>query len=330
MKILITGVAGFIGSNCAVYFQERGHTIIGVDNLSRPGVEENWKRLAFIPFIKLHKGDIFNKMFIDSIIKMYKPDAIIHLAGQTAVTTSMVDPEHDFDVNVIGTVNILESVRTSYEKYPKIIFASTNKVYGDNVEYQPVSVLTRVDHCHHSPYGASKLCADIYMQEYCHTYGIPVMVCRMSCIYGPHQFGVEDQGWVAHFVISAIMGKPITIYGDGEQRRDLLYIDDLCNLYHKYLVEYDHDFDWPYVCNVGGGEKNTMSLKELIAFLQAELKIQIDLKYDKVRPADQQIYISQILSLKHSRGLNWEPQFDPTTGIRRLISWVELNRELWM
>lgn len=330
MKILITGIAGFIGSNCAEYFHERGHEIIGIDNLSRPHVEENWKRLSFLPNIKLHRGDIFNELFIDSIINMYKPEAIIHLAGQTAVTTSFDSPEHDFQTNVIGTFNILESVRTTtYDKYPKIIFASTNKVYGDNIEYQPISVNTSVDHCHHSPYGASKLCADLYVQEYCHSFGIPTMVCRMSCIYGPHQFGVEDQGWVAHFVISAIMGKPITIYGDGEQRRDLLYIDDLCNLYHKYIVEYDHFFDWPLVMNVGGGEKNTMSLKELIAFLQAELHIKINLKWDKPRPADQQVYISHISPLK-MRGLGWEPQFDPATGIRRLISWVELNRGLWM
>lgn len=330
MKILITGIAGFIGSNMAVYFHERGHEIIGIDNLIREGVEHNWKELSLLG-IKLHRGDIYHSEFVDSIINMYKPDGIIHLAGQTAVTTSMEYPEHDFNTNVFGTFNILESVRTTtYEKYPKIIFASTNKVYGDNVEYQPVSIHTSIDQCHHSPYGVSKLCADLYMQEYCHTYGIPTMIARMSCIYGPRQFGVEDQGWVAHFVISAIMGKPITIYGDGEQRRDLLYIDDLCNLYHKYIVEYDHDFDWPLVMNVGGGPDNTMSLKELIAFLQAELKIKINLKWDKPRPADQKVYISDIKDLDESRSFRWKPQFDPATGIRRLIEWVEINRGLWM
>jgi len=335
MKVLITGGAGFIGYHTTKKFIKEGWEVIIVDDLSRQGAENNLKILQekYGEKIEFHKTDVYKSMQMDTIINHYKPEAIIHLAAQTAVTTSMRYPEHDFETNVIGTFNILEAVRTITKYDPKIIFASTNKVYGDflrkysnkcgNWDLHPdlyiVGENTRIDHTHHSPYGVSKLCADLYCQEYAYSYGLKVAIFRMSCIYGTHQHGIEDQGWVSHFVNSALKDKTINIFGDGNQVRDLLYVTDLVEAYYNYIMM--DDSLTPLVFNMGGGENFTMSLLELINFLSEELDKPILLSFHKPRPADQQKYISDIDFPKNV--LCWEPKIEPNEGVRKLIKWVK-------
>ena len=238
MNILITGGAGFIGTNSALYFAQKGWNVIVYDNLSRSALlgkkvtsDLNWHHLSKHGNITLVDGDILNYKELSSEIN--KVDAVIHAAAQTAVTTSMTNPTTDFKINALGTFNVLEACRCS-PCQPSVVYCSTNKVYGENVNKVDIEEKGSryafddeefthgipenlgIDLCEHTPYGCSKLAGDIYAQDYARLYGLKVGVFRMSCIYGPHQFGVEDQGWVAWFTIAALLGKPITIYGDGK------------------------------------------------------------------------------------------------------------------
>jgi len=342
MKILITGGAGFVGSHAAEYFANKGNEVICYDNLSRAELLKkesidttyNWNYLKNIKNVKLIKGDIRDLEKLKDAAK--GADTIIHAAAQTAVTTSVVEPKTDFEINALGTFNMLEAARANDVK--AIVYCSTNKVYGNNVN--TIKVIEKekryvfgdkfkngipesfsTDLCEHTPYGCSKFTGDIYCQDYGHLYGLRTGIFRMSCIYGTRQFGVEDQGWVAWFTIATVMGKPITIYGDGKQVRDVLYVEDLVKAYDSFLNTNDNG-----VYNTGGGAGNTMSLLELLDILEELTGRRSKVRFADWRPSDQKVYISDISKAK--KALEWEPMIAPQEGVRRLVDWVEKNKDL--
>lgn len=342
MKILITGGAGFVGSHAAEYFANKGNEVVCYDNLSRAellkkksiDITHNWNYLKSLNNVKLIKGDLRN---LDELKDATKgADAIIHTAAQTAVTTSVIDPKTDFEVNALGTFNVLEAARASDVK--KVVYCSTNKVYGDNVNSvnlieeekryafedkfkNGISESFPTDNCEHTPYGCSKFTGDIYCQDYGHLYGLQTGVFRMSCIYGTRQFGVEDQGWVAWFTIATILGKPITIYGDGKQVRDVLYIEDLVKAYDAFL-----DKNTNGIFNTGGGGGNTLSLLELLDILEELTGKRSPVSFANWRPSDQKVYISDISRAKEE--LKWIPKTTPKDGVSRLVGWVKRNKEI--
>jgi len=336
-RILITGGAGFIGSNLSSYFLSKGRRVIVFDNLSRRGSQENLRWLLSqkgdLEFIQ---GDVRNFSAIKKAVS--KSDFIFHLAAQTAVTTSLKNPQEDFEINAQGTLNVLEAIRAQKRKIP-IIFSSTNKVYGNltnifiaknSSRYEISNLRLGINESQpldfYSPYGCSKGVADQYVCDYARIYGLPTVVFRQSCIYGPRQFGIEDQGWVAHFVISAILGKPVTIYGDGLQVRDLLYIDDLVSAFEKVLEKIDKVGGQVY--NIGGGVKNTISIwKEFEPLLFELTGKKVKVRFGKARPGDQKVYISDISKAK--RDFNWQPKVGIKEGLKKLIAWVEKNRDLF-
>ncbi len=350
-KALITGGGGFVGSYAAEHYanQEDLDEIFVIDNLSRDRLLKkeikfkryNWDYLHKYSKIKFFEKDVRDFNFLKDFLKNNDVDIVIHTAGQTAVTTSVIDPIPDFENNVIGTFNILEAVRLSNSN-PTVIFCSTNKVFGSNVNNcnviekdsryiftaensNGISENFNIDLCEHTPYGTSKLCSDLYVQEYGHLYGIKTAVFRMSCIYGPRQFGVEDQGWVAHFIISALTNKKLKIYGNGKQVRDILYISDLIEAYNLFIQSADkinHD-----VFCLGGGTENTLSLLELIEIIKKETGQVIKFEFDEWRPSDQKVYISDISKAK--RILNWKPKINPVEGVKNLIKWVKNNIDLF-
>ena len=343
-KVLVTGGAGFIGSHVAEAFAKDGHPVTVLDNLSRAKLLKkddrnarfNWNFLRELPGVELREGDVRDAAAVRDAAKDAR--VIVHAAAQTAVTTSVTDPRQDFENNVIGAFNVAETARLMKPK-PAIIFCSTNKVYGENVNAVPLEEReTRwafgsghaggieesfsIDRCEHTPYGCSKLTGDLYMQDYAHLYGIKTGVFRMSCIYGTRQFGMEDQGWVAWFTIAALTGKNITIYGDGKQVRDLLWVDDLIAAYRRFLgSDQAHG-----VYNMGGGPENTLSLLELLALLSGRAG-EISVAYADWRPSDQKVYVSNID--KARRELGWNPQITPREGVERLAAWVNENRPLF-
>jgi len=337
LKILITGGAGFIGCNTAKRFIEDGHEVILLDNLSRKGAEKNLDWLKAIGKFEFHKVDIRD---FDQLKKLFTRhinlDAIFHFAAQVAVTTSFEDPRQDLEVNLLGTLNILELAR-NLKNLPFLLYTSTNKVYGDLEEYKIVETRKRYKFQNtnaisesqplnfHSPYGCSKGGADQYVLDYARYFGLPTCVFRMSCIYGSRQFGIEDQGWVAWFIIAATKKRPITIYGSGKQTRDVLYIDDLVDAF--VLAFKNTEKSKGQAFNVGGGEKNTWSLLELIEFLRKKLDAKIELKFDKTRPGDQKIYISDISKIKNVLG--WEPTIGTTKGTTMLLNWVKSNLKIF-
>ncbi len=344
MKILVTGGAGFIGSHACEYFAKRGARVIAVDNLSRAKLmgksradtQHNWEYLARLPSLVRIKGDVGD---FETVRKLAaRVDAIIHTAAQTAVTTSVENPRADFHSNAIGTFNVLEAARLA-KKPPAVVVCSTNKVYGDNVNQIKIKKLkTRysfapairngvpeslgVDLCEHTPYGCSKLAADLYAQDYARLYGLKIGVFRMSCIYGTRQFGVEDQGWLAWFVIAAVTGRRLTIFGDGKQVRDCLWVDDLIRAYALFLKGKKRHA----VLNVGGGPHNTLSLIELLSLLKSH-GFQTKVRFAPWRPSDQRVFVSDIRLAK--RVLSWKPVVSPTQGVLKLIRWVTENRRLF-
>ncbi|MBI4652604.1 GDP-mannose 4,6-dehydratase [Candidatus Desantisbacteria bacterium] len=344
-KILVTGGAGFIGSHIAEYYAKLGNKVVVLDNLSRLKMFNrsvfksfsNWEYLKKYPNIELIFGDIRDFSMIKKIVR--DVDVIFHAAAQTAVTTSVTDPHNDFTNNAIGTFHVLEAARQSGAK-PSIIFCSTNKVYGDNVNNIPLGENNNryvfnekycdcgipennsIDLCEHTPYGCSKLTGDIYMQDYAHLYGLKIGVFRMSCIYGTRQMGVEDQGWVAWFAIANVTGSPVTIYGDGKQVRDILYIEDLIKAYDSFLKsDYKH-----MVVNMGGGHKNTISLLELVTKLEKFSGREMEIQFSDWRPSDQKVYISDISKAK--KLLSWEPKISPDEGLEKLFNWTRENSEM--
>lgn len=341
MRILITGGAGFIGCNLAERLLTRGHEVILYDNLSRPGSTLNlaWLRQVATTqpgSLRETIGDIRDADRIATAARSV--DAIFHLAGQVAVTTSVHDPRNDFLINALGTLNVLEAARLS-PTTPMVIYASSNKVYGGMEEVAIAEGPSRYryrDLPHgipetqpldfHSPYGCSKGAGDQYVRDYHRIYGLRTVVCRQSCIYGPRQFGVEDQGWVAHFIIAAQMNRPITIYGNGKQVRDILYIADLLDVYELLL---EHPAAAGQIYNVGGGPTHTIAIWREFQLLLSQLNgAPIEAThFGDWRPGDQPVFVSDIS--KAARELDWRPAVSVEDGIARLWHWVREHRTLF-
>ena len=335
-KLLITGCAGFIGVNCAAQFALKGWNVIGLDNLSRPGAKLNLDWLDKQADIEFIKADIREKDNLDKIINTHKPDVLLHLAGQVAVTTSVKNPIEDFQINAQGTFNLLESVR---EFQPDCFFinASTNKVYGKmedcrvtegelDYAYQDITGISEkrgLDF--HSPYGCSKGAADQYCIDYARIYDLNTVTLRQSCIYGQRQLGVEDQGWVAWFTIASLYGKPITIYGNGKQVRDILHVDDLIDCYDICIKKQNEISGQAF--NIGGGPENTLSLLNLLSMIKNQTGIEPVLNWDKWRPGDQPVFICKLD--KADKLLGWQPRISVDQGVNKLIDWVKDNKTLF-
>lgn len=338
MKILVTGGMGFIGSHIAEYHAKRNHQVVIIDNLSRGRLlgkdtfdsDLNWKYLSKYDNIEFIRSDVRES---GAVLEAAKGcDVIFHAAGQTAVTSSIVNPADDFSSNVTGTFNVLEAARLN--GVGTLVYCSTNKVYGANVNdigimegglrysfgtdcRNGIGENFPIDLCEHTPYGCSKLAGDIYCQEYARCYGIRTAVFRMSCIYGTRQFGVEDQGWVAWLTYATLKNIPLTIYGDGKQVRDLLFISDLIELYEKFLLS-DIKQD---VFNIGGGRDSSVSILELLQILYELTGKKSPLTFCDWRHSDQKIYISDIS--KAADVLGWTPKVSPFEGVGRLVEFVE-------
>lgn len=338
-SLLVTGGAGFIGANLADRAMQAGARVAIMDDLSRRGAESN------IRWLRERHGDAFRLLVhsvtdIDACTRAVDDaDVVVHLAGQVAVTSSVLDPRHDFETNALGTFNMLEAVRSSRHR-PVFIYSSTNKVYGglDRLATKeletrhafrdfPKGVAEDQPADFHSPYGCSKGAADQYVRDYARIYGLPTVVFRQSCIYGPRQMGVEDQGWVAWFVIAAVMGRPITIFGDGKQVRDLLYIEDLLDAFDAAIGQIDIAAGQIY--NMGGGENNAISIwTEFRPILERALGHEVpDPDFALARPGDQPVFIAD--TSKCQQDLGWQPKVGVEEGIGKLVAWVRDNTALF-
>ncbi len=330
---IITGGAGFIGSNFVNRLLQRGEKVTIFDNLSRAGAVRNIRWLKEVygeKGVELVLGDVRDAEQVTMAAK--QADVIVHLAAQVAVTTSVTHPREDFEINALGTFNTLEAARLS-GRNPLFLYASTNKVYGGMDDVAILEEPTRYRYADfpegiseaqpldfHSPYGCSKGAGDQYVRDYSRIYGIPTVVFRQSCIYGPRQFGIEDQGWVAWFVIAALTGKKINIYGDGKQVRDILFVDDLLNAYDAAIAIPEVSSGQVY--NIGGGSQNILSVwAEFKPILEKLLGKPLDASWGDWRPGDQKVYVSDIR--KASRELKWAPQVGVEEGIEKLFRWVQ-------
>lgn len=338
MKLFITGGAGFIGCNSADRFLSSGYDVTVFDNMSRKGCHAN------IAWLRERHGDRLNVIFGD--IRDYEhlkdsmvgSDVVLHLASQVAVTTSVQNPREDFEINALGTFNVLEAVRHVCPE-AAVLYASTNKVYGGleqvgvverNGRYAYEAYTEGIPETlpldFHSPYGCSKGAGDQYMLDYARIYGLKTLVYRQSCIYGPRQFGVEDQGWVAHFVIATVQNRPISIFGDGKQVRDLLHVDDLVRAY-KLGIERIDDLKG-HALNIGGGSGNTLSIwSEFGPLLEKLAGRPVKVYFDKWRPGDQRIFVADIQKAQDE--LDWTPNISPQEGVRDLYQWVSENLQLF-
>lgn len=332
-RVLITGGAGFIGTNLANRLLCKGAEVIIYDNMSRPGVDVNVEWLR-----EVHGDDRLRILVEDTRDAVALADAvahvdqIFHFAAQVAVTTSLLDPITDFEINVRGTLNLLEAMRHQRQA-PSLLFASTNKVYGEmqdlalhenKTRYKPSTAQAMrgvgenrpLDF--HSPYGCSKGAADQYVIDYARIYQLPTVVFRMSCIYGPHQMGTEDQGWVAHFLIRKLRERPITIYGNGKQVRDVLYVDDLVDAF--LLAQANMGAIAGQAFNIGGGAANTISLMEMTDLMRELDGDRLDIRQAEWRPGDQKYYVTD--HGKFSAATGWRPTIAACEGIERLYSWL--------
>lgn len=338
-KVLITGGAGFIGSNLVSRLIKNGDDVTIFDNLSRAGATRNlrWLKETYgEKSFRLVVGDVREAGAIESAAA--NMDAIVHLAAQVAVTTSVTNPREDFEINAFGTFNTLEAARKS-GRNPIFLYSSTNKVYGEMEEVKVVEDQTRYRYENlpygasenqpldfHSPYGCSKGCGDQYVHDYHRIYNMPTVVLRQSCIYGPRQFGIEDQGWVAWFIIATLLKRKMTIYGDGKQVRDILYVDDLVDLYLQVMNEPEKSAG--QVFNVGGGADNTISIwLEFKPILEELFQRELNPSQSEWRPGDQKVFISDIRKVQ--RVMNWTPKTDVKNGIRKLYEWVVGNPGLF-
>ena len=335
--IIITGGAGFIGVNASDRFAKEGWDVVILDNLSRKGTDLNLAWLQARCDVNFIKVDIREADRVANVFKEIKPDVVLHLAAQVAVTTSVVNPREDFEINALGTFNVLEAVRLhSPESF--FINASTNKVYGKmedlgiverNGRYEYQDLITGVPESRgldfHSPYGCSKGVADQYVIDYSRVYDLKTVTFRQSCIYGPRQFGIEDQGWVAWFTIAAMLDKEITVYGDGKQIRDVLHVDDLINAYQSAIDNQEQVQGC--ALNIGGGPNNTLSLLELLDYLEGSLHKKITPLWSDWRPGDQPVFVCDLSHAKEK--MNWQPSISVDQGVVKLIDWVTKNSRLF-
>jgi CDP-paratose 2-epimerase len=330
---LITGGAGFIGSNLAHRLLSDGRRVRVLDNLSRPGVEQNlqWLRKQHGTRLEMVVADIRD---VDAVNRAVAGvDQVFHFAAQVAVTTSLLRPREDFEINAQGTLNLLEAVRARPVP-PPLLMTSTNKVYGalqdlpltaDGQRYQPRDAKLRASGVAEtrpldfdSPYGCSKGAAEQYVLDYARSYGLSTCVFRMSCIYGPRQFGTEDQGWVAHFILRALRGDPITLYGDGRQVRDILFVDDLVQAF--LLAEQHAAAIAGRAFNIGGGPGNAISLLDLLDRIEALHGVRPDTSFDEWRTGDQRWYVSDTRAFERATG--WRRTVAAQDGIARLYDWL--------
>ena len=335
--VLVIGGSGFIGSNLADSFLRDGEDVIVLDNLSRPGVEQNLDWLRDTHGARVHPvvADIRDAAALAPVVAEVR--AVFHLAAQTAVTTSIADPVDDFEVNARGTLNVLEAARRTGRRLP-VIFASTNKVYGGLEDMAMVEAADRylpadekvrahgvgedrpLDFC--TPYGCSKGVADQYVLDYSKTYGLPTAVLRMSCIYGPRQFGTEDQGWVAHFLIRALSGEPISIFGDGKQVRDVLHVRDAVTAYRSVLNSIDQVSGRAF--NLGGGPENAVSLLLVLREIERLAGRPMDLDFGHWRQGDQFFFVADTRRLQAELG--WAAQVGWREGLSDLAGWLRSHR----
>ena len=337
--VLVTGGAGFIGSNIADRLAAEGHDVHLFDALSRPGVERNlqWLQQRHGRKISFTRGDIRDEDCLAAAAR--EASAIFHMAAQVAVTTSLVDPREDFDINVRGTLHLLDAVRLSGRRIP-LVFASTNKVYGDLADidfvlegerYEPADPTIRAHGIgedrpldFHTPYGCSKGAADQYVLDYARSFGLPACVVRMSCIYGQRQMGTEDQGWVAHFLIRALEREPITLYGDGCQVRDILDVSDAVDAYMAALSHIDAISGRAF--NLGGGPGNAVSLRQLMRHIETIIGREPDVRYSDWRAGDQRYFVADTRAIRNELGLGrargWRE------GVADLAGWLAGERGL--
>lgn len=342
MRILITGGAGLVGSHCAEFFAQDNpkNKIIVLDNLMRSkifgydkaSVEYNWNYLKRFKNIERIKGDVRNDRDVAKAIGK-GVDVLIHTAGQPGVPSSVRMPKEDFSINAFGTLNVLEAARKK-SKDTVIVYCSTNKVFGENVDKIPLKELEKryvydgvagvseamlTDLTGHTPYGVSKLVGDLYVQEYSHIYKMKTAVFRMSCTYGTRQFGFEDQGWVAWFIIATLFNKPIVIYGNGKQVRDMLYVDDLVDAFNLFINSKSERA----LFNIGGGPKNTISLLEFLDEIKNLTGKAPQVTFSDWRPSDQKVYVTDTSKLEKT--LNWKAKTSVKQGIKQLLAWVRDN-----
>ncbi len=346
---LITGGAGFVGCNLAHRLLGEGRRVVVFDNLSRAGVERNlaWLRATHGDRVTFVEGDVRDRAGVARAVRSPNgsphgaPVAdVFHFAAQVAVTTSLADPVEDFEVNARGTLNVLEAVRAAGDAAGAaipVLFTSTNKVYGELADvaestgaggarrYVPADAAVAAAGIgesrpldFHSPYGCSKGTADQYVCDYARSFGIPAVVFRMSCIYGPRQFGTEDQGWVAHFLIRALRGEPITLYGDGLQVRDVLFVGDLVEAFLLARANVERLSGRAF--NIGGGPGNTTSLLELVDRLGALVGRKPRVSFEGWRTGDQKWYVSDVRAFGAAAG--WAPRTSPDAGLARLHAWL--------
>jgi len=331
--ILITGGCGFIGCNLANALAARGERVLVLDNLGREGVRENahWLKSRHGERIEIQRGDVRDLETVRAAVK--RTGAVLHLAGQVAVTTSVDHPIDDFEINTRGTLNVLEAIRCENREAP-LVFASTNKVYGRVLGQHQVrredNRYVPADDCYHrgigedfaldfhSPYGCSKGAADQYVRDYARVFGMRTAVIRMSCIYGPRQFGTEDQGWIAHFFLQALRGEPITIYGDGYQVRDALHVDDAVAAWLAVLEAIEPGRG--EILNLGGGAANSVSLRELLGLMTQMDRHPPEIRYRAWRPGDQPWYVSDTSALQTRTG--WVSRVSLRHGLRSLDEWL--------
>jgi CDP-paratose 2-epimerase len=339
--IFITGGAGFIGCNSADHFLRQGKRVTVYDNLTRKGGRSNLEWLHANhggDRLRVIEADIRDYDRLSAAVAEAAPGVVLHLAGQVAVTSSVMEPREDFEINALGTFNVLEAVRHGAPG-AAVLYASTNKVYGGMEEVGIVQRGQRYEYADfprgipesfpldfHSPYGCSKGAGDQYTRDYARIYGLRTLVLRQSCIYGRRQFGVEDQGWVAHFVIATVLGRPISIYGDGMQVRDILNVDDLVAAYQAGIDRIDELSG--EVFNLGGGPENTLAIWTEFGPLLSELAGRpVPVNYGPWRPGDQRVFVANIQRAEELLG--WRPQISPAEGIRRLYAWVAANPHLF-
>lgn len=336
MKLLITGGCGFLGSNLASDALSRGDDLIVFDSLYRAGSRDNLAWLQSQGQFTFEHGDIRNQNDITRVVQCHKPDAIFHLAGQVAMTTSIANPRMDFEVNAMGTHNLLEAVR-QHAPNATIVYSSTNKVYGDLEQYTYEETESRyrcIEHPDgfdersqldfHSPYGCSKGSADQYMLDYARIFGLKTVVFRHSSMYGGRQFATYDQGWVGWFCQKAVetsrgeLKEPFTISGTGKQVRDVLHADDMKRLYMAAVKHIDSAKGQAF--NIGGGIQNSLSLLELFSLLEAKLAIQLEYSRLPVRESDQRVFVADITKAKQMLG--WTPSVSAQDGVARMVDWV--------